>query len=269
MAEKTVQQATPLFLIAPPRSGTTILARLLNAHPRILLTNETAVFLQLGEMIGKSRQGVRAGLLFGKEYHKLWASHLEKNAKRLIEDYYTDIALHERKARLTYWGEKHPHLYAHLPLIQSLYPQAMYIYVLRDPRDAACSIAKMNRVAIPEALQTWKQFSDPYEQFADELPAQRLIRVRYEDLVQDYTGVVQQILSRLSLSMPLKQRLFIVRHKDANAHAAPQRLEPRVNYGQTSRERWRRDMNEEEQAQALELLGGFLRKYGYEGGDAS
>ena len=58
--------AKPLFLIGAPRSGTTMLTRILNSHARILLTNETAVLLQLADIIGKSRIGRKAGMIYGK-----------------------------------------------------------------------------------------------------------------------------------------------------------------------------------------------------------
>ena len=56
--------ARPLFLIGSPRSGTTLLAKILNSHPRVLITNETAVFLQLDENIRKSRRGWGWGVIF-------------------------------------------------------------------------------------------------------------------------------------------------------------------------------------------------------------
>ena len=114
-APAPLARATPLFLIGAPRSGTTILARLLNAHGQILLTNESAVFLQLNAIVAKSREGVRSGILFGKAYHELWAAHLRSQVKALVEPFYGRIARQEGKEQPKYWGEKHPHLKDCLP----------------------------------------------------------------------------------------------------------------------------------------------------------
>jgi hypothetical protein len=64
--EALLAGAEPLFLVGAARSGTTILAKILNSHPKILMTDETAVFLALSGLIEKSREGVSAGLWYGK-----------------------------------------------------------------------------------------------------------------------------------------------------------------------------------------------------------
>ena len=80
---------TPLFLIGVPRSGTTLLCRMLNSHPAILVTNETGVCSQLHNLILKSAQGRVAGTSFGKEYYELWSNQLDTAAPQLIRDYST------------------------------------------------------------------------------------------------------------------------------------------------------------------------------------
>ena len=104
----TIAQATPLFPIGIPRSGTTFLAKALNSHPEVLMTNETAVFILLNETIKNSRIGIKAGILYGKQYHNLWAEHLSENAKELIESFYAKICRENNIGRLKYWGDKHP-----------------------------------------------------------------------------------------------------------------------------------------------------------------
>ena len=158
--------ARPLFLIGAPRSGTTILSNLLNAHAEVLLTNETAVFLQLNAVIEKRGLCALAGIPFGRAYRELWAENLRERSKRLIESYYERIAAHERRESIKYWGEKHPHLHTCLHYVSELYPDAFYIYAVRDPRDVACSIAQMNGVAVGRAVDSCSRFIDVYEPFA-------------------------------------------------------------------------------------------------------
>ena len=260
--ERTVLDgAQPLFLIGAPRSGTTILANLLNAHREVLLTHETAVFLQLDEMIKKSRIGGGAGILFGKTYNDLWATHLREQARDLIETFYARIAMQEKKRRLKYWGEKHPHLERCLPWLEELYPNATYIHAIRDPRDTACSIAQMNGIAINDALNRWTRFAEAYEAFVGSITPDRINVVKYEDLVLDYETVVCDALAALGLVMDDSARTYLAKHKNKPSHNPAPGL--RIDYWENSVSRWRNEMTSAEQSYALTTCRPFLLKYGY------
>jgi len=254
-------RAKPLFLIGAPRSGTTILTRLLNAHSEILLTNETAVFLQLNEMIEKSNLGVRAGILFGKAYHRLWAGHLRQQARPLLESFYEQIARQENKHDIKYWGEKHPHLSNCLRFLSELYPEATYVYAVRDPRDVACSIAEMNSVPVRKAIDNWRRFADAYEKFIQSLPSDSVKVVKYEHLVADYESVLRGLLDALGLQMDDACLRFLDRNKNKDSHR-PGALRT-VDFSAKSVSRWSRDMSREDHEYVLPKCSGFLEKYGY------
>lgn len=258
-----LESAAPLFLIGAPRSGTTILSKLMNSHPKIVLTNETAVFLQLHEMIEKSRIGVRSGILYGKAYHRDWAALLEERAPSLIEEFYERVAVLEGKTELAFWGEKHPHLNNCLPLLATLYPEARYIYAIRDPRDSACSIAEMNGVPVRKALDTWSRFTQGYEKFVAELPAGGYSLVRYEDMVQDYQGTLTRLLAELGLQLDEQVLNFLEQNKNRDSHQGGINTSKQIDFLDKSYMRWKRDMNEEDRAYAQQICGEPMRKYGY------
>ncbi|HEX5327975.1 MAG TPA: sulfotransferase, partial [Acetobacteraceae bacterium] len=214
-----LESATPLFLIGCPRSGTTFTARLLNSHPEILMTNETAVFLLLDDIIRKSRTGIEAGILYGKDYHLLLGELLETNYREMIQVFYEKIAHTENRTRLAYWGEKHPHMTMCLDRVEHMFPDARYIYLVRDPRDTAASIAKMRNVSFMEALNNWKVFSDLYEAFVPRLPADRLLLVRYETLVANYEGEAARMLQWLGVPTTPEVEEFLSNYKNADAHS--------------------------------------------------
>ena len=262
MSECTVlRDATPLFLIGAPRSGTTILTRLLNAHTEVLLTNETAVFLLLNEIISKSEVGVRSGILYGKAYHGLWASHLRRHAKQLVETFYAQVLAQENKNAVRYWGEKHPHLNACLPFVSELYPDATYVYAVRDPRDVVCSIAQMNNVPVRKAIGNWKRFASAYENFTESVPPERLKVVQYEHLVSDYESVLGDLLISLGLRMDDGCRRYVQDNKDLDSHSPG--CSDTVDYFKRSVGRWERDMSDEDQAELCTTYGAYLKKYGY------
>ncbi len=253
--------ARQLFLIGAPRSGTTILANLLNAHRGVLLTHETAAFLQLDEMMKKSRLGSGGGVLSGKTYHDLWADHLREQAMSLIESFYGKIAQRENRGRLSYWGEKHPHLDRALPLLEALYPDSTYIYAVRDPRDTACSIAQMNSIAVNRALDMVCRFAGRYEAFVASIAAERVTVVRYEDLVGDYESVIGDVLKALGLTPDRSARAYLEKHKHRSSHSPDVRQ--RIDHAITSVARWRRDMTAAEQSYALTQCKALMLKYGY------
>lgn len=261
-----IERATPLFPLGSPRSGTTLLTRILNAHPKILMTDETTVLLQLYEIITKSRIGRPAGIIYGKSYTDLWADHLQEHSKQLIDSYYERIRVIESKEQLSYWGEKHPHhSQGHcLKFIEELYPTCRYIYIVRDPRDTALSIAAMNKIEFSKALNTWKLFADRYEKYFDSLSKQNFFHLRYEDLVANYADVSKRMFEWLGLEFTEEVNQFLRDYKDVDAHTIRRHWRQKANFGEQSVERWKRELTKPDRDYARNIAGTYMDKYGYE-----
>lgn len=256
-----LSKAKPLFLMGPACSGGAALANMLNAHSEILLTGETEVFLQLDALIEKSRVGVNAGELFGKAYHRLWADHLRENSKELIEIFYERIAVREGKTTFRYWGEHHPRLSDCLPFVSELYPEATWVYVVRDPRDAIRAIARTDQVPVPEAIDAWQRCTNSCETFIRSLPAERLEVVKYEALVLDSESVLADLLSTLHLGVDgaMRQCLASQRNPDTRKSSAFQTLDLSAK----SDGRSATDMTRDERVQVHSRCRDFITKYGY------
>lgn len=249
----------PIFVVGPPRSGTTFLQRLLNAHPKVLLTNETAIFLQLSEIIKKSNQGVTSGVWYGKEYNQLWAEVVREAARDLIATYYRRIAEAEKKTELLFWGDKHPHYYNCLDFIVSLYPQAMFIMCVRDPRDVALSISKMNCVTIEQSVFTTSIIFKRYHEFFDRHQTLKPYLVFYEKMVTEPEAVLRNLFAffRLPWCECVVKALDSFRTKDAHGITD----EPRDyshNFG-----KWRSAFSPYDILRAREILGCYIESYGY------
>jgi len=262
--QSALSGAKPLFLIGAPRSGTTLLTRILNAHPELLLTNETAIFLQLNEMVSKSRIGVKAGILYGKQHHTLWADHLNEQVLALVDRYYSKIATIEGKKELKYWGEKHPHLNRCLEFIAEHYPNARFIYVVRDPRDSACSISEMNKTEIQKTLKNWGKFTQRYEHFLATLTPKNVIVVRYEDVVANYEGETERVLDWLGLDMHPNVKKYIRKNKNVDSHKVEALVRVKHNFAEKSVGRWKKELTEDEKNYASHLLGQYMEKFGYD-----
>ncbi len=257
---KRLSGAETLFIIGPPRSGTTLLARLLNAHGSILMTNETAVFLFFCESIRRSKRGVRAGILWGKDYHELWSEHLSRAARPMIEAFYEDIARREGREGLRYWGEKHPHHDVCMDFLLDLYPESRFIYTLRDPRDSICSICEMNRWPFARGLDVWLKMSTRYGATLEELDPTRLYHIRYEEIVEDSEREMGRLLAWLGLEMDRGLREAVQRYRTRDAH---DRLKTPLDFKTRSVGRWRRELGPEELQLVDRELQGFLELHGY------
>ena len=256
--------ARPLFLIGAPRSGTTILTKLLNAHAEVLLTNETAVFVQLDAVIGRKWLCAQAGVPFGRAYRDLWAGNLREWSKRLIESYYERIAALENREGIRYWGEKHPHMHDCLHYIFELFPDATYVYAVRDPRDVACSMARMNEVAVSLAIENCLRFMNKFEAFVASLAPGRVKVVKYEDLVADYESVLSNTLRELGLDLDEASRAFLRMHANRDAHAPDGVLSQTNDFSKNSVERWTRNMSHDEQSIASARFKDFMTRHGYQ-----
>lgn len=100
--------AMPLFVLGPARSGTTFLARMLNAHPAILQTNEVGLFLLLDSIIKKTAKSVASGLEYPKEKGPLVSSFWQEKAKGLALELFERLAMDQGKTRLLFLGGQAP-----------------------------------------------------------------------------------------------------------------------------------------------------------------
>ena len=268
MKSESVLSATALFPLGCPRSGTTFVARILNAHPEILMTYETAVFLQLNHRILNARATARPDERGKRD--DLWGEELARNCQPLIEKYYEKIARLESKKTLAYWGDKHPHHAQQgcLDFIDGLYPEARYIYIVRDPRDSACSIAAMRACDFEEAITIWQRLSKSYEQFVG-AHEERVQIVRYEDLVERTEGETRSLLEGLDLAWHADVHTFLTDHARRDVHAIGlSRYRPR-DFSAEAVGRWRREISPQEDQLARRIVGDFIERYGYSEGIAS
>lgn len=115
------------FLVGFPRSGTTLLDRMLSAHPDIEVLEEKSLFSPL---------------------HKDWAapgaleSLTEVSEAQIIdarEIYRREMSRHRRQPGLPLVIDKLPLNLSYLFLIQRLFPQAPVIFLQRHPLDACLS----------------------------------------------------------------------------------------------------------------------------------
>lgn len=213
----------PIFVIGCPRSGTTLAARLITLAP------ETASLGTEGHVFWESFHHPRA---------KGWASNaLDASDVGAVERRYLAWAIPALAGKGRF-VDKTPRNVLRLPYLEALFPDATYVFTFRDGRAIVSSlIAEWPRGGRPPYLLPkgfavqgvpertwrfvlppgWERFNGrPLEElcahqyvtcteallrFRDELPAERFVDLRYEELVGDPLPQVARVYDRLGLRM--------------------------------------------------------------------
>jgi hypothetical protein len=156
---------TPVFVVGSPRSGTSILTWCLGQHPNMFPVPESnwmgdfvanaAVVHQVGAARGHlsilsamdiSRDELLAN--FGRTINDLILSHrLDLERTRAAIPSLPEFMRRSLPGAKTRWVDGTPEYSLHIYALKKLFPEAMFIHVLRDVRDVVRSMLNFYRLA--------------------------------------------------------------------------------------------------------------------------
>ncbi len=136
-----------VFVVGCPRSGTTLLQRMLDSHPELAVSNDTHFIPRVlkDELNPRMTSDLVENVLNYKRFPRLGLSTdivLEVAAKSFdfrgfVTGLYDEFARsHEKK----FGGEKTPDYVKHLSLLHALFPWSRFVHIIRDGRDVALSM---------------------------------------------------------------------------------------------------------------------------------
>jgi hypothetical protein len=151
------------FLVGCPRSGTTLLQRLLDAHPDVAVVNETSWITRLCRP--SAQAGVGRELVDWLERHprfaRLGLDHVELEQlvgcppPVFVESVFDSFAARRGK-RVA--GDKTPGYVQRIGTIHRLLPRAKFVHVVRDGRDVAVSALGWEKAAsFFDRYPTWSR----------------------------------------------------------------------------------------------------------------
>lgn len=195
-------QNSPVFLAGFPRSGTTLMGQILNAHPRLNTADEHD---SLPTVI---RELKYTGILYPTSGVDELLKIDNAAVERLQKKYYQQMQLDGRYCNV----DKTPFNFIHLPLIWRLFPNAKMIVMIRDPLDVclSCYFQQFSLNASSQNFLELDSIADTYcaamallkpvleRQEHNDYAAVQLIF--YERLVADFTSVVRDALRFLNLT---------------------------------------------------------------------
>jgi len=191
----------PVFVVGPPRSGTTLMRLMLTAHPNISIASEGAYIYRLRSNLAaygdlseqKSLEAMYRDLLPSLEAEKFlappsfeqlldWVGQFGTHPRSIITFYGTWEARILGKSELCWWGDNAPYHIYHVPFFEAMFPDCKFIVMIRDPRDACASI-KSTWQDLNSALEHWETSLMDGLLAGWHLGSARVKHVRYEDLV--------------------------------------------------------------------------------------
>lgn len=202
-----------IILLGMPRSGTTLLKHILNAHPRIACGAETFLLRATARFFSSDTvtDGIDYGVIGGLTSAGFSEDSIRERVRGLAFDFLEEIAAREGKPR---WAAKTAVDSFYLPEIEKLYgAHARFILVTRHALDAALSLEDLtaaNETYIAELHEYISRFPRPLEayahawcdvtqgllDFAARNSADALL-LRYEDLVDDPSTVCERLFQFL------------------------------------------------------------------------
>jgi len=268
--------APPLIVLGVGRSGTTLLRVMLDRNSQLAIPYETFFVPQLAHRHGRRPQLDK----FVEDVGRLrtlydWGITPEDVRPRLHDGMTTREAIGaifetyaERQGK-TRWGDKTPLYMQQLPLLERLFPDARWVHLVRDGRDAALSFLEL-----PAGFsgKTWAQ-PRTVAQFAarwrtEILAARRLgrhaggryLELRYEDLVADPEREVGRVCEHAALPWE-PGMLDHTRVSDAANMPEHRNLAQPPTPGLRD---WRSQMSHEDALAFEQVAGDILRSAGYE-----
>ena len=289
-----IVQSQLFFILGRPRSGTTLLRTLLDAHPQVKVPPEYPVALQLYRKYGKIRQWDDKTLkAFKKDFRSPLSSQnwkyeflriderqLDEDLKNLLPNatfeeifkcYYANYtSVVSGKEIITHIGDKNPIFATHAFRLRKIFPKAKFIFIFRDYRDNFLSVKKFRFEAPIIALQAyrWKYVARLAYQFEKKFPEQTLI-IRYEDLTRKPREILSHTCTFLGLPYDETMLDFWTYSSKYSEFVDPELLN-QFHSGlqspiQTSSSgKWMKAMKQKEIKTADQVVGRYAERLGYQ-----
>lgn len=186
------------IVVGVPRSGTTLLRLMLDAHPQLAIPPETGFLsapqiatgstdpCEIADQITKFPFGAPAWQDFGIAYNAFLASVQALPATaglpEVLRVFYRLYAERHAKPRS---GDKTPLYVAHMATVAAALPEARFIHIVRDGRDVALSWSRTWFAPsrdLPELVGIW---AATIRQARSDAAGLHYLEVRYEHLVRE------------------------------------------------------------------------------------
>lgn len=181
----------PIFVVGAERSGTTVFRLMLNHHPEIAVCSEF-------EYIVDSLVGCEGWPNLSEFHDRLRSNWIFQEHKFSIDPAlsYPELANSFLQQVLQRKQAKHVIGVVHrnFDQLKRIWPNARYIHIVRDPRDVAKSVIGMGWAGnVWDGVRFWLEAEHIWNQMKVDLPGDRFIEIKYEELICSPETVLTQV----------------------------------------------------------------------------
>ncbi len=282
----------PVFVIGTPRSGTTLMAKILGRHPDLFMPGETHFFEDIyarRDELGKP-ENTKSCHAIAERLSNLYERYYELPDQKRIDNLfhnfnasheiltscqdYTDILTWFMSIQMegmgkSRWGNNAPRDLFHFREIHNFYPDAKFVISVRDPRDFLLSykgkwkitgdkhverLKKLYHPVITSLL--WKSSMRLLDDIKQTIPNENFIIVNYESLVHD----PEKIITAVCETIDVKYRPELLKVDSHNSSSGDQ------GHGifTSSIEKWKNDLSPEEIIISQWIVGKEMNGLGYQ-----
>lgn len=233
---------SPLFIMGTQRSGTTLLTRILSAHPEVFIQNE----LDLPKVFedSSSTEAVIKGI-----------------EKQVYIENGSELANLVKAAPI--WGLKDPQLTEYIDVLRNFLPASKFIIIVRDGRGVTNSYME-NKWGLGTnayyGAQRWKREVEQQLEFMSEMP-ENFLFIRYEDIVTNFKPTLEQVCQFLECSLAPEMleydkqaSYYNVQRENVHTFKKPDK---------TLSEKWKFKLSQFEIDVVENVAGDLLEKLGY------
>ncbi len=252
----------PIFIVGLPRAGSTLLEQILASHSQV---DGTLELPNIGALA--HRLGGRQMIDDKPQYPASLTNLAPEQLNQFGEAYLSDTQIFRQGA--PYFIDKMPNNFRHIGLIHLILPNARIIDARRHPM--ACCFSGYKQLfatgqeftyGLPEIGQYYRDYVALMDHWDQVLPG-KILRVQYEEVVNDTEAQVRRLLEFLGLDFEPECLAF---HATQRSVRTPSSEQVRQPIYQSGLEQWRHF--EPWLAPLKAALGPTLERYPITGGSA-
>lgn len=269
---------TATFIVGLPRSGTTLLATMLNAHSELCVPPETHYFSEprWAWLRARAPRDAQACLRFmdrllNSPAFRAFGFNVEERTQIIGEAcagpighgriLHTVLGTYASRAGKTRWVEKTPRHLEARDRIRAALPEARFLHLVRDPRDVLLSLRRVpwNRRTAGGHYRRWRRAARAF----DSDPC--CLELRYEDLLGRPRRTLATTLDFLGL--PWEEAVLqpgaVARQSNFDVAAEPWKARSLQAIDPANARKWHAAMADWEKWWADQCLGDALARHGY------
>ena len=267
-----------IFILGVPRSGTSLLARMINAHPEIGVPQESHIYNHFFDIrplygdLAELRNQERLLLdIVTLGFVRNWSPSADVNDAiskiagpgfgAVFDALMSSWAQRQGKSS---WGEKTPSHIDYIDPILRDFPQAKLIHIVRDPRDVCLSMirARFGPKNPFAAAKAWKRYVKKTEAIEERYATTGVVEIRYEDLLADPPAILKHVCSSVGVDYSESMLRY---YDDANPYNTDVtnliNLQKPVITNNSGK--WKRHLKKEAVKTIEAVTGHSMSKYGY------